>query len=375
MNKVFVAIVLGALLAAASASEEPNFVDVEADDVDMPMEADVEEEGSTGHPVGDDAGSSELDAKQTPDDLKALEEDVEEEDVQKKRRHTRESNVIVGQLHRIRAKILGELRRQRLRNRHSRNYWNRRVSRSHRIMRRDRNRSNNFRRRWLTSRGKYLANRRMRSQVARRNLLRYKKMRHRKYKELHMLKKIECMIWKLNKHHRALRACKRSLAHHRRMVSNSAPVSKIYYKSNWTRRTGQTWTIPARRGRRIQVLKAGMCGDSDHGSGPNMFSLSGAVNFTFGAGRRCGTRRNYRYFSRRNNYWLGCLRTPRRGGRYQVKYYNMKQTGRTSRSVRIRFRYHYDWDGMGCRTYDSVSKMRFRDPRSSIRYIIAYRYV
>jgi hypothetical protein len=374
MNKVFVAILLGALLAFASAAEEPNFVDVETDETDMPQE-DVEEEGSTGHPVGDEAGDSKLDAKQTPDDMKAIEEEDVQEEAAAKRRHTGESNTIVGQLNRIRRRIYSELSHKRRRNHTSRKNWNRRVSRSHRLMRRDRSRSNAYKRRYLTTRGKYMANKKMRKRVAARNHMRYKKMRHQKYRELHMVQKIECMIWKLNKHNGKLNRCKKQLAHHARMVGKTSLVSKIFYTSHWTRRTGQRWTIPAKSGRRIQILKAGMCGDSDSGSGPNMFSVRGGVNFDFGAGRKCGQRRNYTWRGRRNNYWLGCLKTPRRNGKYQVKYYSMKKTGGRSRSVSIRFRYHYDWDGMGCRTYDSVSKRKFRDPRSSIRYIIAYRYV
>jgi hypothetical protein len=333
----------------------------------------VETEGSSANSESDDA--SELDAEQQSDDLKAIEAEDVEEAAADKRRHTGESNAIVSALNRIRRRIHRELSSTRRRNSSSNRHWNRRVAVSKRKMNLDRSRSNTYRRRWLSSRGQYRANIRMRERVRKQNALRYKKLRHNKYKELHMVQKIECMVWDLNKHAGKLRTCRRQLAHHKRMVNKTALVSKIYYKTNWTRRTGQTWRIPARSGRRIQILKAGMCGDSDHGSGPNMFTVSGGVNFTFGAGRRCGVRRNYRWRGHSSNYWLGCLKTPRRGGRYQVKYYSMKKTGRRSRSVGIRFRYHYDWDGMGCNTYDSVSKRRYRDPRSSIRYVIAYRYV
>jgi len=195
------------------------------------------------------------------------------------------------------------------------------------------------------------------------------------YKELALIKRIECMVWKL-RHAGKSGTYRRCMKSARSLAARARPpASKWYYRTSWTRRVGQRWTISARRGRRIQVKTIGMCGDSDRSSGPNMFRVYGSGNnFRFGSGRYCSRRRNYRTRGRTSQYWLGCLKTRRYGRRYAFKYQNVNRVFRRSRPAYVRFDYHHDWDGQGCRAR-AMNGRYYRDRRSSIRYIVKYRYI
>ena len=126
-------------------------------------------------------------------------------------------------------------------------------------------------------------------------------------------------------------------------------------------------TIPAKAGRKIRILKVGICGDSDQGSGPNRFKVTGGgLNFSWYCGQNNGPGGNHKLTPTPNKAGSG------RGFSYlDVKASNYLSA--VGAQLSIVWDYHSDWDGWYCDDKSEDGKA-YKDPASSVRAWVAYQY-
>ncbi len=124
-------------------------------------------------------------------------------------------------------------------------------------------------------------------------------------------------------------------------------------------------TLPGKAGKSIRILKLGVCGDSDGGSGPNRFKAAGGgINFTWAAGRTQS--------SAGADHWLGL--TPSLGGSARGWVYkDAVYKAAAGASVTITFDYHFDWDGRYCAQKD-IAGVSYSDAASTVRAWLMYTY-
>ena len=126
-------------------------------------------------------------------------------------------------------------------------------------------------------------------------------------------------------------------------------------------------TIAGKVGRKIRILKVGICGDSDSGSGPNRFRLSGGgLNFTWYCGQNNGPGGNHKLSP-----------TPNKGGSARgFSYKDVKPNNYLSAvgaSLTLQWDYHSDWDGRYCDDKSEDGK-QYKDQASTVRAWVAYQY-
>ncbi len=109
---------------------------------------------------------------------------------------------------------------------------------------------------------------------------------------------------------------------------------------NPTQTMGQINPIP---GKKVRILKVGICGDSEQSSGPNGFRLQGnGINITFGAGAS----------DPGVNYFLGV--TPNKGGQARgFVYGTVGVVSAVGATVTLSFISHSDYDGLYCVDVDT----------------------
>ena len=121
--------------------------------------------------------------------------------------------------------------------------------------------------------------------------------------------------------------------------------------------------IPGKAGKQIVIKKIGICGDSDSGSGPNTFSVSGAgLSFNWASGQSNPS----------PTHWLSP--TPPKNASRGLTYADVNYTGQVGQSVNVSWDYHNDWDGHRCTDTDIFGNV-YNDPTaSSLRVWINYSY-
>ncbi len=125
-------------------------------------------------------------------------------------------------------------------------------------------------------------------------------------------------------------------------------------------------TIPAKAGRKIRILKLGICGDSDSGSGPNRFKVTGGgLNFTWWCGQGS------------TSVTHKLSPTPNKGGSARgFSYLDVKASNYVSAlgaSLTVYWDYHNDWDGRYCDDTSEDGK-KYKDSGSTVRTWVAYQY-
>jgi hypothetical protein len=122
-------------------------------------------------------------------------------------------------------------------------------------------------------------------------------------------------------------------------------------------------TIPGANGKRIRITQIGICGDSDSGSGPNRFTVSGGgFDFSFAAGQS----------SVSTTYFLGVTPTASGSGRGFITK-SVSLLGSLGQGATVQWDYHNDWDGRFCQATDPYGNA-YNDGASSVRSWIAYTY-
>ena len=125
-------------------------------------------------------------------------------------------------------------------------------------------------------------------------------------------------------------------------------------------------TIPAKAGRKIRILKVAICGDSDSGSGPNRFKLTGGgLNFTWYCGQ-----------SNPGGTHQLTPTPPTAGSGRGFSYADVKGSNYLSAvgaTLTVQWDYHNDWDGRYCDAKSEDGKA-YKDPGSSVRVWVAYQY-
>ncbi|MFH1438221.1 MAG: hypothetical protein ABIJ56_21110 [Pseudomonadota bacterium] len=122
-------------------------------------------------------------------------------------------------------------------------------------------------------------------------------------------------------------------------------------------------TIPAVAGRRVHIVKLGICGDSDATSGPNVFTAAGAgLSFTWECGQS----------TRGSTHILAP--TPNLGGNARgFSYADVNYLGNIGEPVDVTWTYHADWDGNLCQTTDSEGNS-YSDVAGTVRPWVLYEY-
>jgi hypothetical protein len=123
-------------------------------------------------------------------------------------------------------------------------------------------------------------------------------------------------------------------------------------------------TINGLPGRSIKILKIGICGDSDSGSGANVIQVTGGgLNFTWEAGQN----------AQNSTYVLDPTPTTGSGSERGFSYQTVNHVANEGQTITIKWTYHYDWDGRFCSASDTEGNS-YNDPAYSIRSWILYTY-
>ncbi len=123
-------------------------------------------------------------------------------------------------------------------------------------------------------------------------------------------------------------------------------------------------TIPGKPGKKIKVVKLGICGDSRNSSGSNRFKISGGgLGFSWYAGQN----------NPGGTYKLSPT-TSKNGSGYGFTYKTVNHIGQAGASLAVHWDYHYDWDGLYCHDTDSEGNS-YKDTPSSVRAWVKYEYV
>jgi hypothetical protein len=118
-------------------------------------------------------------------------------------------------------------------------------------------------------------------------------------------------------------------------------------------------TIQPMAGKSIKIIKLGVCGDSDGGSGPNQFKASGAgIDFTWETGQ---------------SDWGSTYDLPVAGSYTNFTYMSVSHKGVAGQPVTIEWTYHYDWDGKYCSSSDEQGNS-YSDSGSTVRAWVLYTY-
>ena len=122
-------------------------------------------------------------------------------------------------------------------------------------------------------------------------------------------------------------------------------------------------TIPGVAGKRIHIVKLGICGDSDVSSGPNVFTSNGAgLNFTWECGQS----------TRGSTHILAP--TPNMGGSARgFSYADVNYLGNVDQAVTVTWTYHQDWDGRFCQATDTEGNP-YTDGGATVRPWVLYEY-
>ena len=140
----------------------------------------------------------------------------------------------------------------------------------------------------------------------------------------------------------------------------SCKIEKLVWSERNTGNPTQTLgTITGKAGKSIKIIRIGICGDSDSGSGPNQFKATGGgINFTWECGQS-----NYG-----STYDLNVMPSYT-----QFTYADVSHKAIAGESVQITYTYHNDWDGKYCNTTDTEGNS-YSDPGSTVRAWVLYTY-
>ncbi|MBK7395895.1 MAG: hypothetical protein IPJ34_06200 [Myxococcales bacterium] len=127
-------------------------------------------------------------------------------------------------------------------------------------------------------------------------------------------------------------------------------------------------TLKAYAGKRIRIVKVGICGDSDATSGPNRFVATdgAAMSFSWAAGQTTvaipGT----------TTYRLAPT-PPASGSARGFSYQVVSHLGAVGQPMTVSWDFHADYDGLLCGALDEDGAS-YSDPASSVRVWLKYRY-
>ncbi len=126
-------------------------------------------------------------------------------------------------------------------------------------------------------------------------------------------------------------------------------------------------TLKAYTGKRIRVIKVGICGDSDTNSGPNRYVAAdtGTMNFSWAAGQVAVT------MPGTTTYRL--TPTPVAGTSRGFTYQVVSHLAGTGNAVTLSWNFHADFDGLFCSAPDEDGTA-YADTPSSVRMWVKYQY-